>query len=275
MSRSREPLGALGDDVVGLEQLDLIARRAAVPAASSRKRACSTRELERERHQHAATVDHPQHILHQLGEAVDLRPTKFEGLARRVVTLQGGDDRRGHVADVDRLETGPPAADQGQHGRQPGHGGEAVEEAVLGADHDARPHDGRSRQRLARPRLALRLAAGIGAARAGIGTDRRHLDQPLEARLGRRSGDSPGQFALHLLELAPPPLVQDADQVDRGEGAVQHAPERLLAGEIGPLDDDLADMAHRLEVAAARRVTTDHQDPSAARRRAGARDGGQ
>ena len=111
------------------------------------------------------------------------------------------------------------AADKRERRCELAHAGEAVEEAVLGPEDDARAEDRRSREALAQRDLARGLGAAIEAGRAGIGADRRELDHPLSAGPRRGGADRARQPRLQALEIAGLGLEQDTDQVDRDVGA--------------------------------------------------------
>ena len=140
------------------------------------------------------------------------------------------------------------AADQRQHRRELAHPGEAVEESVLRAEHDARAQD----RRLREARLQRRLAGGLGA-RVGGG---RAADRRRSRRHGRRARRpagsaaapiSPGSRACSRSKSPPRALEQDADQADRGVGADQQALDLALGRRVPGLRVDLADGAQRLE----------------------------
>ena len=84
-----------------------------------------------------------QEDLHQLLEAVCLWAGELVCAAGSVGILQCRHGRIGHVADIDGLEAGAPAADERQGRQELGHFGEAVEEVVLRPEDDAGPEDGR------------------------------------------------------------------------------------------------------------------------------------
>ena len=90
---------------------------------------------------------------------------------------RAGGDGRGDVADEHRLEACATAADQRQQRRDARHGGEAIEELVLGPEDDRGAHDDGAGEFLEHRRLALRLGAGITGRGLGVGADGRDMDE--------------------------------------------------------------------------------------------------
>jgi len=109
------------------------------------------------------------------------------GLARAFTDIR---DRRRHVADVHGLETGPPA-DQGQHGRGTCHGGEPIEQAVLGPEHERRTENDGLGKGFENRSLTLGLGAPVLARRCRTGADRRDVHEATGSGLARTSGHGP------------------------------------------------------------------------------------
>ena len=139
-----------------------------------------------------------------------------------------------------------PAADQRQDRHDLGHAREAVEEAVLGPEHDARADDHGLREGGADAGLALRLGPAVEAGRGRIGPDRRHLHQPQRSGGLGRGRDLAREPGLHRLELAGTALEQDADQVHDIAAAGHHPGHRSGPG-LPRLEHDLAHRPHGLE----------------------------
>jgi hypothetical protein len=167
-----------------------------------------------------------QHQLQELLEAIDLRSAKLVALAGTGGVGEAFDHGIGHIADIDRLEPGRAAADQGQHRRQLGQAREEIEELVLGPEHDARPHDGGCRKGLADRLLAGTLGARIFRFRGDLGADRGDLHEVLHAGRGGRLGDLPGAPQMYRLEVLLALLEQQADQVDGRIGAIEDGANR-------------------------------------------------
>ena len=77
-----------------------------------------------------------QHQFQNLLEGEDARTTEFKGLAAAVAVEQHARQRRGHVADIDRLHPVLAATDQRQYPEDPRQGGKTVEEIVFRTEHD-------------------------------------------------------------------------------------------------------------------------------------------
>ena len=187
-----------------------------------------------------------QHIGQQLAHAQHQRPTQLIGEPGRIEARQAGDHRIRHVPDIDRLEARGPG--DHRHDRQAlRHRGEAVEQRVLRPEHQRRPQDRRGREGRPHRLLACRLARPITTWTGRIGTDRGHLHQPRHAGGGRQPRHAPCPLALDALEVAGPPLRQNADQVHHQVGAFDRAMHRRLVLDRRVERHDLPNRAHRLE----------------------------
>ena len=169
-------------------------------------------------------------------------------------------DRRGDVADEDRLEAGRAAADQRQRRRDARQRGEAVEEIVLRPEHDRRPHDDGLRLRGQHQPFARGLGAGVARGRVLVGADRRDVDQA-RAMGARRQRHLLGAEGLDGVEALPAALEQDADQIDQHIGVARRRLDRRRVAQIGLHRVDLADAAERLQVAG--EVGPAHRDADA------------
>ena len=152
------------------------------------------------------------------------------------------------------------AAGQRQRRHHAGERGEAVEEIVLGAEHDRRPHDRGLGQRGKNPLLAFRLRLRIVRRRVRVGADRRDVN---ELRAGGLGGERHrlGALGLHRVETLPAALEQDADQVDDDVGVAHRRRNRLRVAQIGLHRVDLPDPAHRPQKAGELRPA--HRDADA------------
>ena len=126
-------------------------------------------------------------MLQEITEGEGLGTDQGEGRTRRLRPLEQHLKGLDRILDVDGLKACPAAADERQHGRYLGHGSEAGEEVVTRTVDQARPHEGRCRERCA----DRRLAPGLGAVRGrgcvlGNG-ERGEVQQPL---LPGRGGDN-------------------------------------------------------------------------------------
>ena len=201
---------------------------AAASGSSSRNRACSRGEPEGQRHQPALAADLREHQLHQLAEGVDARAAELIGPARGVGSSSAAHDRLGDVADIDRLEArAARRRSAAAPARYRAMRGEAVEETVLGPEHDRGPQDRRRRERGAHRRLAAPPCCGHR--REAIAGRRRW---PRHARGAR----TPCRGASRAIRPAPrrgrrrsaaAALVQDADQVDDQRRRRRRAATRL------------------------------------------------
>jgi hypothetical protein len=215
-------------------------------------------EAEADLDQAAIAPDLAQQVLHQIPEGGDAGAAQFEGLAGGGIGVRGTRDRLGDIADIDRLELRVAAADEGQERRELRHHREAVEEAVLGAEHHRRPQDHRVRIMATHAGLARGLAARIGRVGAGIGAYRRDMDEPRGARGLGGGGKALGAFALDRIETLPPGLVEDAHEVDDDIGAPHGLGDRRGVGDVDTHRHDLADASHRLEECGRDRVAHRH-----------------
>ena len=141
-----------------------------------------------------------------------------------------------------------PSAHQRQRGQEARHGGEAVEEVVLRAEHDRRPQDDGVGIDFAHRRLGAGLGAAVDRVRRVVGADGRHLDEAPHARLPRRLRHGAGAIDVHGLEGLVAGLGQDADEVHRHLGVAQGRGERGRVAHVGLDGMDLPHAAERLEV---------------------------
>src|SRR5208283_1136852 len=142
----------------------------------------------------ALAMDFAQQQLEDLAEGIDLRATELVDAPDRRRIFEAFDYGVGNVADIDRLKPGFAAADQRQHRGDHRHRRKAVEELILGTEHDRRAQYRDGWKGVAHRLLAGRLGSGIGRGRTRIGADRRNMDEaldpglPSEAREPGRAG---------------------------------------------------------------------------------------
>ena len=192
----------------------------------------------------------------QLQHAHHLRAANLIGLAAMLDGIERSKrDRPGEVANIDRLEI-PPGGNHRQD-RQPCHPGEAVGKLVLGSKRERRADDRRGLERLADGRLAFGLGPPIIGLRFRVGADRRDVDERTRPGLLRRFGDVASATDMDGRHLAP----EHPDEVDRGGRAVERPPNRLLVGDVGFNEAELADLAQGLDEIAVARVAAGHADP--------------
>src|SRR6185437_14081633 len=171
-----------GYDVVRREQIDLIAGRRQQFREKPERRL--RRELGRGCNQargtagHAyegpAPIDLAQSELRRLAQGHHSRTAELVSRAglREAGNRRG--DRPRDVADIDWLQASPPAAQKRQNEEVTGERAEAVEEIVLGPEHDRRTqHDG-VREYFARRLLAQPLAGDIGRGGVRVRADSRN-----------------------------------------------------------------------------------------------------
>ena len=219
--RAALALGLGRDHIVALQEDHLVARQQRVGQELEEK-SLQPRERERNRHQQAPAPDLGEHELHQFLERLHLGPAELVGRAGLGFIFQRRNDGRGDIADEHRLKARLAAADERQRRRDPCHGGEAIEEAVLGAEQDRRPEDHGRRQRGFHRRFARGLGARIGRLRTRIGADRRYMHE-LGAAPGRGFGHGARALRLHALECLPAALEQDAGEIDQRIGILRRA----------------------------------------------------
>jgi hypothetical protein len=141
------------------------------------------------------------------------------------------------------------ASDQRQGRHEAGHSGEAVEEMILGTEHDRRAEDDGAGDRLEHRLFALRLAAGVARRRIQIGADRRDVGEMRDAGGARRLGDGAGAEDVKRVETLASGLRDHRDEVDDRIGALDGAVDRPAVAEIGLDRVDPAHAAARLEMA--------------------------
>ncbi len=249
-------MAPLGHDVVVGEHLQLVAghqqRLREQPHHQPGQRLGEGRRpfhgARRHRHQGTAALHRGEDVFHQLLEGLDAGPAEFVDRAGLRPALRSQRYGIGDVADEDRLEPRVPAADQRQRGREARHGGEAVEEVVLRAEHDGRAQDDGVGIDLAHRRLGAGLGAAVDGVRLRVGADGRHLDEAPHARVPRRRRHGAGAVDVHGLEGLVAALGQDADEVHRHLGVAQGRGERGRVAHVGLDGLDLPDAAERLEV---------------------------
>ncbi|MPL60910.1 hypothetical protein SDC9_06474 [bioreactor metagenome] len=237
-------LGAGRDHVVGIEVADLVEGQHLVrdePAGQPLHRVARDAEHrgdEARQVQHqTTTVDHRQHALHQLLEGLDVGAAQFEDALR----LAQNALHRGlrHVIDIDRLEAGVATGDR-QDRAEFRHRGEFVEELVFGAEDHRGAQDHRRRKGLEHRGLARRLGAAVVAVRAGIGTKRRDMHQPLDPGFRRDLGDALCAFGMDRAKAVLAAAEQDAHAVHHRVGPVHRGPHARLVADVAQ---------HRLELA--------------------------
>ncbi len=215
---------------------------------------------ERQRQEQAAAPDRGEDKLHQFLERVYGRPAKFVDRAGLQVAVDRTRDRLTDIAGEDRLHAGVTAAGQRQCRRQSRHGGEAIEEAVLRAEYDRRPHDDGVAVRGKHALLALGLGTRILRGGIRVGADRGDMDQWSVGR-DRRPGECFRALRHHGVEALPAALEQDADKIDGNIGVAQRRRDRIRIAQIGLDRMDLADPAERLQKAG--ELGTAHRDADA------------
>jgi hypothetical protein len=141
------------------------------------------------------------------------------------------------------------AADQRQGRHEAGHPGEAVEEMVLGPEHDRRAEDDGAGNRLEHRLFAERLGAGVVGRRIQIGADRRDMGKAGDAGGARGFSDGAGAEDMDGIEALAAGFGEDRDQIDHRIGALDGAVDRPAIAEIGLDRMDPADAAARLEMA--------------------------
>ena len=248
--------GRVRHDVVAAQHLELVARhhqrlREQAHHQAGQRLGQGGRRLHgagRHRHERAAALHRGEDVFHQLAEGFDAGAAELVDGARLGAALHGGRDGVRDVADEDGLEARVPAADQRQGGREARHGGEAVEEVVLRAEHDRGPQDHRVRVDLAHGGLAPGLAAGIDGSGPEVRPDGRHLDEAAHAGRPRGLGHGPSALDVDGLEALAAALGQDADEVHRDLGVAQRRGERGGVAHVGLHGLDLTDAAERLEI---------------------------
>ena len=141
------------------------------------------------------------------------------------------------------------AAEQRQRRRHAGECGKAVEEVILRPEHDRRPHDDRTAVRRQHQPFAFGLRLRVVRRRPGIGADRGNMNQRCADGFGgARYGF--GAAAMHGVEALAAALEQNPDQIDHGIGIVHRRRHRIRVTQIGLDRVDLADPAHRPQMAA-------------------------
>ena len=154
-----------------------------------------------------------------------------------------------------------PPATTGTTGKVRASCAEAVDELVLGAEHDRRPHDRRVRQRRRHRRLARRLGLGIARAARRTRADRGDLDERRDPGRRRRTRNIARAFGLDRRETLLACLREDADQVDARGRPIEGACQPVGVADIPADDLDLAECAERLQER--RRLGRAHHDPHA------------
>src|SRR5262249_4672811 len=122
--------------------------------------------------QNAAATDCCEGEFEKLPEAHNLRAPKFIDFSEEFRAVDQLQSSLGNVTDEDGLKSGFTAANQRQGRRNPCQACETVEEVVFGTEDDGWPYDCRTRERRARTRFALGLAASILARGLGTGPKR-------------------------------------------------------------------------------------------------------
>ena len=164
--------------------------------------------------------------------------------AMRARILQRAHCGFGDIVDIDRLQRGI-GREHRQH-RKPGdQPGEHVDEVVVLAEDDARPHDGRLREGGAHALFAQPLGFGIGVLGVflGRGGDRADMDEGGGAVCGGGLGHPAGRFAHQAAQVA----AEGPDQIDHRIGAGNAAFDRCPVGGIAARELELPEIRQRLE----------------------------
>ncbi len=151
------------------------------------------------------------------------------------------------VAGVDRLQEGPPSADQRQKRGHACHRGEAIEKLILGPEHKRRPQNDRFGKFRQHGRLAGRLGAAVLAPGFAIRTDGRDVHEGLGSGLLGRLRCRTGACHMHGVKSLRAGFDQDADEVHHCIGAIDRTPDRVRDSEGWPAQ---AESAPRLPWAA-------------------------
>jgi hypothetical protein len=110
---------------------------------------------------------------------------------------------------------------------------EAVEELVLGAEHDRRAQDHRPGKRLQHRGLAQRLAIRIVTLAVFVRADGRDMHQRSDALLGGHPGNAGGAVMLHEAEGVLAAFGEDADAVHDRIGAMDRGAHAVVVTDIG------------------------------------------
>ena len=184
----------------------------------------------------------------QATERVDLRPPDLVDGRRFAGAIGDGQNGLGEIADVDRLEPGF-AADQRHQRRHSRDVGKAVEELVFGAEDDGRPEDDCVGEFGQHRGFAGSLGAPVDARRAWIGAEGGDVDESLDAGRARGTGNGTGALDVYFFERLRAAFEKQTDEVDGHVGAIERGRDGRRKPEIGLHRVDLADGAHRLEIA--------------------------
>jgi hypothetical protein len=254
--------GAVCDDIVGAQALDLVAGDHARHDAQRQGRG----DLEPEPHQargkerdvqdQPTAADHAQHPLHERAEAFGIRAAHFVD-ARCRGAGDGHHRGLGHVVDIGGLEPGIGAHDR-QHRTKPGHAREPVEEAVLGSEQDRGAQDHGIGARGQNGSLSGGLGPLVFAGAFGIRADGRDVHDAADAFFGGDAGDAGGAVMLDSLEVVAPAAVEGAHAVDHRRGARHGRAHGCVIADVAQDRLDLADRAVGLDEQRLVRATDRH-----------------
>ena len=156
---------------------------------------------------------------HHLPQGDHIRATKFIGFAGRIRITQNRHHGGGHIADVNRLEAGPGAADERQRRGHRSQFGKAIEKPVIGAKNHAWTQDYRIWERCLQVGFTGSFGPRIGSFRLCISANCRYLHHRAYTGSGGSSGNHPGCITVNFLKAMPPVRCQQTDQVDHVIGA--------------------------------------------------------
>ncbi len=212
------------DDIIAAQELDLIARDRKISGKNPSEAAIANSVAapiiqasgKRQRQKKPLAFGHLQNKTHDLFEARDFRAAELIDFAALRLAVERDPDRFRNIADIDGLQLRLAAADQRQSGQQPRHGGETVEELIFGTENDGGPQNDSAGQRLQHRGFAGGFGARIKRRRIGIGAERRHMDEILDA--GGLGGFGQGARAalVDRLECLRAARAQNADEIDDG-----------------------------------------------------------
>jgi hypothetical protein len=152
------------------------------------------------------------------------------------------------------------AADERQRRREPRHRAETVEKIILRPKDDRRPRDNGRALHGAHALFALGLGASVMRRRVRIGRERRDMNQR-RADGARCLGHGFRALRHQGVEALPAALEHEADEIDRDIGVAQSRSDRIGIAQIGLHGMNLADPAHRLQIAGEPRPPYRDTDP--------------
>ena len=200
------------------------------------------------------------HAVEQGAERQHLGPAELVDCSRLARTLA---DVRYSCCDISHVHglEACPSADERQDGGHLRHGGEAIEQTILGTEDQRGAQDDGLGKGLQHRGLTLGFGAPILPGRGRARTDGGDLDEAVGTDLAGHARDGAGARDMDGIKGLRAGLPEDADEVDHAIRALEGTCDRIGKADIALDGMDLTDTTHGLQMA--RQIRSAHDSANA------------